>query len=805
MRVLTKMIIIVVPIVLVSIIVMNLMFGAFFYRHLEAQEEAQINTISNSVFSYLNEKMKRLQGSANDWAHWDETFNFMNGDDSYIDRNLEADTFIDLDINFIVFNYHTDWIYYQKYYDFDAGEFIDFDSGFIRDFSKVIAANTDFSSFVSLFNLGGSYYITAASDITDTSNTQAPAGKLVIGRKLDIGELEKISGCKVVSIEEAPPAGADAPPLVHMISKNEDTFRFQCEIPTGNGAAPAVIIFEKHRDLYLSAVGELNGFLLGSFLFSAGLAALMFAILAVYFSKPFVRLIKDLKQIGVKPDEKLAVKGKDEFAFIRMTINGMLGRIELGQALVRESEEKLYATLHSVGDGVFVVGKDYKIQFMNPAAQSLSGWSQQEAIGMPIDGVLTLMNESTAEKIPLQLEEVFEEEKVIEFSGNTVLRSKDGSAIAIESTTSPVKNKNGEIIGCVIVLRDFREKKERQKEIEYLSYHDQVTGLYNRRFFDEELKRLDTVRNLPISVVYADINGLKTVNDAFGHDVGDQLLCKAAEVIKDACRADEIISRTGGDEFVILLPKTDKASAEKLVERIERELEKTRVMGLNVSLSFGWDTKYSVDELIWDTLKSAEGSMYHKKIIISSGVKDAVIKSVNKAFYTKLPNEKEHAKRVAEICEGMGRLYGFSPDEIKEMRKIAEYHDIGKIVIDESILNNPNELSESEWVQLRSHPETGYRILSTAGGFHDIAEHVLQHHERWDGKGYPKGLKGEAISLKARILMVADAYDCMIRRQPYRAAKTQQEALEEIKKNAGAQFDPEVAAVFIEDYLKQEL
>lgn len=211
------------------------------------------------------------------------------------------------------------------------------------------------------------------------------------------------------------------------------------------------------------------------------------------------------------------------------------------------SEKKLYATLLSVGDGIISVDGDGLIEFMNPIAQKLTGWDQEKAYGESFETVFEIINEDNRQTIESPVKKVFETKEIVELANHTLLISKDGSERAIEDTAAPIKDRFGKVIGVVLVFRDFSDKKEKRRQIEYLSYHDQLTGLYNRRFFEEELKRLDIRKNLPLSFVFADVNGLKTINDAFGHQCGDLLIQQVSEVLKTLCRADDIISRTGGD------------------------------------------------------------------------------------------------------------------------------------------------------------------------------------------------------------------------------------------------------------------
>lgn len=476
---------------------------------------------------------------------------------------------------------------------------------------------------------------------------------------------------------------------------------------------------------------------------------------------------------------------------------------ELQLALDLE-KQNLYTTLESIGDGVISTDRNGHITLINKVAERLTGWTRSEACGRPFEEVFHIVDEHTGERCENPIEQVLIHRKTVELGNNTILISKQGVHIPIEDTAAPIIDAEGNITGVVVVFRDFTDKREKQKRIIYLSYHDQLTGLYNRRFFEEEKKRLDTPRNIPITLVMADVNGLKMTNDAFGHSVGDELLRKAAEVIRKECRADDIIARIGGDEFCILLPKTSREEAEGIIKRIKKAAAREKVGNAILSISFGCETKQQADENIEAIFKKAEDNMYRAKLSESSTMRYQTVLMIIEALYAKHPREKQHSYNVSRLSEKIGGALDLSPDTLQELRTGGLMHDIGKITIDESILAKPEPLTDAERLEVLRHAETGYRILCSVSGFANIAEHVLAHHERWDGQGYPKGLKGEEIPLEARIIAVAEAYDAMTTETPYRRALSKEEAIREIWQNAGIQFDPEIARVFITKVLEIE-
>lgn len=363
-----------------------------------------------------------------------------------------------------------------------------------------------------------------------------------------------------------------------------------------------------------------------------------------------------------------------------------------------------------------------------------------------------------------------------------------------------VVSKENEVIG---ITRNISTDKQYREQIEYLSYHDQLTGLYNRRFFEEELKRLDNKRNLPLGIVMADVNGLKLVNDSFGHLIGDQLLIKVAEVLKKTCRADEIISRIGGDEFTILIPRIEENQIEALISRIQEAAAQEKIGSVELSVSFGWDIKENNQEDILEIFKKAENYMYQKKLFEGPSMRGKTIGAILTTLNEKNSREKRHSQRVSELCERFAVALGFSERGIEEMKTAGLLHDIGKIAINEELLNRAGPLSAEEMEEVRRHPEIGYRILRSVNDMVEMSEYVLCHHERWDGTGYPKGLKREEVPIQARILSIADAFDAITSERSYRRTKTDQEGAQELLKCAGTQFDPSLIPTFVKMILSE--
>jgi diguanylate cyclase (GGDEF)-like protein/PAS domain S-box-containing protein len=475
-------------------------------------------------------------------------------------------------------------------------------------------------------------------------------------------------------------------------------------------------------------------------------------------------------------------------------------RVQLEEHLEQE-KERLRIAIASIGDGVISTDRNGRITILNQVAERMTGWSQEEAIGLPFEEVFCIVNEETGAICENPIYMVLRDGVTQGLASHTALISKDGTVQSIADSAAPIKNKNGDIQGVILVFRDVTEEKRRQEEIYFKSFYDALTGMYNRRYFEEEFKRLDVARNLPISIIMGDLNGLKLVNDTFGHARGDKLLMKASSAMKTACRAGDIAARWGGDEFVMLLPKTTKEEVEEIVRKILRSCSKMKVGSLNVSVSLGWGTKTEKDENLSKVLKSAEDYMYKHKLAESSSMRGNMIHSIFRTLREKNPRIESHSERVSILCEQIGTAVNLSAKDINELKVSGLLHDIGKVTIDDRILQKTEKLTEYEWLEIKRHSDIGYRILNTSPDMSDIAVNVLSHHERPDGKGYPRGIYGEEIPLASKIIAVADSYDAMTNERPYKRIQSKEEAIEELIKNKETQFDPKIVDIFIQKIL----
>ncbi|HEX3026346.1 MAG TPA: diguanylate cyclase, partial [Clostridia bacterium] len=376
------------------------------------------------------------------------------------------------------------------------------------------------------------------------------------------------------------------------------------------------------------------------------------------------------------------------------------------------------------------------------------------------------------------------------------LINKYGKSVPIADSAAPIRDKSGTIFGVVMVFRDVTLEKAQENRILFLSYHDALTGLYNRRYLESEARRILSAEELPITVVMGDVNGLKITNDVFGHKFGDSLLQDVAKVLRRNCRSGDIIIRWGGDEFVMILPGTGEEQAERRLEKIRLDCEKHSGNDRIMSVSTGYAVLHTRSEDLERKLQEAEEAMYHQKLLAGKSYRNTIISALLATLNEKSMETEEHAQRLQLFCQEIGKELHLSENEMNDLSLLAILHDIGKVGVPKHILEKSGPLSPEEWKEMRKHSEIGYRIAQTTPELSKVSEYILAHHERWDGTGYPGGLKEDQIPLLCRILAVADAYDAMTNDRVYRKALSQEAAKQELLSNAGTQFDPHVVDLF---------
>ncbi|MDR3543015.1 MAG: diguanylate cyclase [Desulfosporosinus sp.] len=505
------------------------------------------------------------------------------------------------------------------------------------------------------------------------------------------------------------------------------------------------------------------------------------------------------------------MKIEDDIVILR----GKVQELEAKNIKITKSLKKYESILNNINEVIFQTDAGGLWTYLNRPWEEITGFSVEESLGNLFLNYVHPEDRTVNQQLFTPLVQ-----RKKEYCKHTIrYHIKDGGFRWIEVFARLTLDENNNIIGTSGTLNDVHERILMEQElkmsrdhlegvvadIHYLSYHDVLTGLYNRAFFEVERKRLDTKRQLPLSVIIGDINGLKLTNDMFGHAEGDKLISDIAKILSRCCRNEDIVARIGGDEFCILLPQTSSEITQAICQRIYQTCEENaNEMGKKnyyPSISLGYATKTIIGESIENTMKDAEDSMYERKLLEHKSMHSSIISSIQSTMFEKSYETEKHVKRLIDFSKSIGQALCLTDKQFNELELLAKLHDIGKMSIDARILTKPGKLTEREWSEIKKHPVVGYRIAQASPDFTPIADFILSHHERWDGGGYPQGLIGENIPLLSRILLVVDAYDAMTQDLPYRKAMSKEVAIAEIIKNAGTQFDRDIAKIFVENVL----
>jgi len=484
--------------------------------------------------------------------------------------------------------------------------------------------------------------------------------------------------------------------------------------------------------------------------------------------------------------------GQEEKLFGYLAID-VTQRIEVEQAL-KANKQRYGEYIENAPYAVFVVDEQGKCLEANRAAVTITGYPMERLLRMSV-------REITA---PESAETSVHKMKELIASGHmsAELGYVHEGGLTRWWAVDAVKLSDSYYL-CF--TNDITDKKQAEAELLHLSYHDYLTGLFNRRFFEAELQHVDIASQLPLSVFVGDINGVKLVNDTFGHTEGDRLIVDCAKIISKCCRNGDTVARIGGDEFGILMPKTDGATALDTLSKIQAALSAFDAAANSDkyahSVSLGFGIKRSEEEDVLQIFHIAEGYMYQRKLLEHNSSHSTIISSIKATMRAKNHETEEHTERLVGLAIMVAKALKLPQADQDRLELLATLHDIGKVGVSDNILIKPGKLSTEEWVEMKRHPEIGYRIAIATPELIPVAESILCHHERWDGSGYPQGLIGEKIPLLARILAIVDAYDAMTHDRPYRKAISPEAAIAEITLNAGTQFDPHIVEVIMDQKL----
>ncbi len=462
---------------------------------------------------------------------------------------------------------------------------------------------------------------------------------------------------------------------------------------------------------------------------------------------------------------------------------------------VSSSEEKYRSLIESTDDSIYMTDRDGTYLFVNRQMLARLCVSEANIIGKRYGDFHDAQD--TAE-FAGYIEKVFETAMSHRYEHKS---GKGNDQRYMLRTLSPiVDGHTGRVKFVAVVSKEITDIKKTEEKLKYLSLHDPLTNLYNRAYFEEEMHRLDNNRFELVGLIMCDIDGLKLINDTLGHDKGDELLAVASRVIRKSFRESDVVARVGGDEFAILLPNSPKSKVEEICNRIRSSVidynrENPR---LPLGISTGFAIRTGPGQSMAALYREADNSMYKEKLFGSRHARNVIVRNLLNTIETKGITTRRSVKRLRQLVTILGSAAGLSDKRLKDLTLLAQFHDIGNVSIHDRILLKEGSLNAEELSEMRKHCDIGHRIAQSAANLTHIADYILKHHEWWNGSGYPLGLAGEEIPFESRIMAIADAYESMTGGRPHRKAVSREEALKELRKCAGSQFDPDLVEKFIE-------
>ena len=787
--------------------------------NIKHQEKQAILQDIKRVQYLLSDSRNSLNVISAEYAAWDDTLEFTkNLSEKYIANNFNYSSLENSRIHMFAILDTSDKLKYIKVYDpkqrkdiEPPREIIDF----INKNSRELGQHANVHSVSSeIISVNGQPMIISFRPITDSKYEAPIGGTLIIGRY--IGDSIVDNGEHIIdanlSIEEAKNSGDyhgifigndsrvrildQGDTLIEINDKNNIT-GYSIIRETNNNPIFAIKIHE-NRTLYNEGIKSLYFYVLLIIIFVILVFIVCLILLRVHIIKPIENMSREVSNIKLNDDKisKIRAKGNDELTQLSIEINNMIKRIEYSNKKIQDSEKQLKLVLEGANAGFWDWDIESNYIYFDEKFLTTLGYSQGELPNSSevwseivhkddLDYSLKFFQNSLGNGVNIHIIE----QRVRTKSDDYKWILNQCKVVRYDNDNNP-KRMTG-------IITDITDKKKHEEELKYLNYYDKLTGLFNRGYYECIIEKLNESSSLPISIIIGDLNGLKIANDTFGHAQGDKLLAEAANILKDIAGPNALISRYGGDEFVVILENVDSIKVNEICLAIKSECSNRKVGSIYVNIALGFSTKYDANQNINKIIKEAEERMYRNKLLEDRSARNSIIASLTKNLEEKSYETEEHAYRIYSLCVKIGKILNLSTDKLDELYLLARLHDVGKIGIDSKILNKPGKLTDEEWEIVKTHSEIGYRIAASTPDLMHIAYGILTHHEKYDGTGYPKGLKGEQIPLLSRLLTIVDAFDVMTHDRPYKVRMTAAEAIEELKRCSGKQFDPNLVEICI--------
>ncbi|MDF2614854.1 MAG: diguanylate cyclase [Clostridia bacterium] len=787
-----------------------LTFNFAYFGYIKTNHGQQITQSFNVINHILNNEYESMKRTALDWAHWDDTYTFINDlNSNYISSNLTYSTLDSLDLKMMLFLDSKGSILYNTYTKLRKETAAAMIQKLLpkNNHPKALIAFADNHDIkAGLLRVHGQTFIVTACPITTSDELNESNGSLIMFREINekmLNYIQDVSNVQI-NIHGYLYENSSVNKSSKFLNKNIDGLS-SATVSQGNrilkdiNGQPSIVLSIEKYNRYYSDVLYYFRIFMGSFLLIIAMICLIDGkIIHKYMLSRLSKLTRFMDTVATTKDTSLLINisGDDEFNKLAASANKMLSQLGSAYKNISDMNERFKIIMEATNDGYLDFNVLNKELYISPE------W--QAAIGYVSKDVHSLFEEYISRIHPECLEHLKEiypsimsgqsdyfqvQYRIIKDIGDIIWVLHRGKIVEKDVSGLPVR--------VVSTLTNITDSKNHEQEIVFLSYSDKLTGLSNRAYMEKQFEALDNDKTSNYFIIMGDLNGLKLTNDAFGHKEGDRLLYIVSNLLKESCAGDDIISRWGGDEFIILIKNKDEHYISYLIHRIKSACTQVVDFHFKISIALGYAKKDENNPDTESVMSLAEDRMYRNKLIEDKSARSATISSLSRTLHEKHSETEQHTMRIRNLSLSLGERLRLPQDKLDELELLALLHDIGKIGIPDHILMKPAKLTSEEWYIMKTHSEIGYRIAKSTPELSHIADEILSHHERFDGTGYPNGLRGEDIPILARIINIVDSFDVMTHKRVYKDASNTDYAIEELKRCSGTQFDPFIANEFI--------
>ncbi len=807
MKIKTKlMLTIIVSLSLICLLISSILhFSVMGY--IKKQEIEFVYDDYHRAFSMIQREQDALESVALDWSQWDESYYFTEGTNpEFISVNLLQSSLHALDLNLMLFVNEQG----EKLYAIHEGLPVSGDQieGQLLQKLYTDAENTyltDQKPVTEVIELAGQPFLISVAPITTSDLKATPSSFLIMGRLIDesfVGYLGKVLK-KDVSIQTSREEilSREGIQQVHnreltlWIDTGNGFIRSAAYLPDHKDRRELLLILQSDRALYRSWLDKISLFFDLMVLTFVINGIILWVGLSQWITGPIEKLHRFMKEVENKKDTaaRITLGGKDEMADLAASTNGMLKALDDSYLELKIIKERFRLTTEATNDGYFDIHFESGQCYLSPAL------SEYESLGEGVGGLKQYMDKVHPEDRKKTCKAICqwwkEKDALLRLDYRAPLK-KGGYCWVLIRGKIVERDDKGRPLRAIGTLSDIQSQKKVEEENLYLSETDVVTTLKNRASVEKVLNNIQS-KSGQSWIIMGDVNGLKIINDSFGHQEGDRLLWAVGAILKKCCAPDDVAARWGGDEFIIVVRDKGFLYIDDLLRSIKKECEEISGFPIKVSIALGCAERTKRNNDLNGVLKLAEERMYRHKLLESRSARSAIIASLEQSLHEKHIETEAHTKRIKKLCMEIGTSINLSQDELDELALLGVLHDIGKIAIPEAVLMKPGALTPAEWEIMKTHSEIGYRIVAATPELAHIADEILFHHERYDGSGYPQGLKGHDIPKLSRLLTIVDSFDVMTHDRHYKKAMGIDEAVRELKECSGKQFDPEMVKAFV--------